>query len=314
MRRILLIALMQAVTFGAAESSLPLTLKRAVEIALAPEGSPRVAMAEESIKEAEERQAESRGAFLPDIESSLSDRRQTANLHAFGFTFSLPPGLGFSIPNIVGPFSVFDARATASQTVFDFSTIRKYQASKVNVEAAKSDFDATKNQVSEQVARAYLTGLRADAALATAHANVDLSQALLDLARRQKEAGTGTGIETVRADVQLANDRQKLVVAENDRRRAGLNLMRAMGLKMDTTIGLTDKLAYQEADLGTLENALADARKTRAELRAQKEREASARLNYGSVKAERIPSVGASADYGSIGSELVERNRRIATG
>ena len=128
---------------------------------------------------------------------------------------------------------------------------------------------------------------------------------LLDLAKRQKEAGTGTGIETVRADVQLANDRQRLVVAENDRRRAGLNLMRAMGLKMDTTLVLTDKLSYQEADLGTLEAALADARKMRAELKAQKERESSARLNYGSVKAERIPTVGASADYGSIGSELV---------
>ncbi len=91
---------------------------------------------------------------------------------------------------------MFDARATASQTVFDFSTIRRYQASKVNVEAAKSDFDATKNQVSDQVARAYALTLRADAALETARANVELSQALLDLAKRQKEAGTGTGIET----------------------------------------------------------------------------------------------------------------------
>ena len=308
MRTIVLIALAQA-AFGwdgpAAESTLPISLKRAVEIALTPEGSPKVALAEESIKEAETRKAESRAAFLPDLESSLSDRRETANLHAFGFSFNIPPALGFSIPNIVGPFSVFDARATASQTVLDFSTIRKYQASKVNVEVAKSDFDATKNQVSDQVARAYLTALRADAALETARANVELSQALLDLAKRQKEAGTGTGIETVRADVQLANDRQRLVVAENDRRRAGLNLMRAMGLKMDTSIALTDKLSYQEADLGTLEAALADARKTRAELKAQKERESSARLNYRSVKAERIPSVGASADYGSIGSEIV---------
>ncbi len=128
-----------------------------MEIALAPEGSPKVALAEESIKQAETQKAEARSAFLPDLESSLSDRRETANLRAFGFSFNIPPGLGFSIPTIVGPFSVFDARATASQTVFDFSTIRKYQASKVNVEAAKSDFDATKNQVSDQVARAYAT-------------------------------------------------------------------------------------------------------------------------------------------------------------
>ena len=148
----------------------------------------------------------------------------------------------------------------------------------MNVEAAKSDFDATKNQVSDQVARAYLTALRADAALETAHANVDLSQALRTLADQQREAGTGTGLDVVRADVQLANDKQHLVVAENDRRRAGLNLLRAMGLKLDAIVVLTDKLDYRPADIGTLDNALADARQARAELKAQKERERSARI------------------------------------
>ncbi len=206
-----------------------MSLKRAVEIALAPDGSPRVALAQESIQQAETRRLNRAAAFLPDLESSVSDQRETVNLRAFGFNFTIPLVPGFTIPSIVGPFSVFDARATASQTVFDFSSIRKYQEAKVNIEAAKSDFDATKNQVTDQVARAYLTTLRAQAALDTARANVELSQALLNLAQQQKDAGTGTGLDVVRADVQLANDRQRLVVAENDRRRAGLNLMRSHG-------------------------------------------------------------------------------------
>jgi outer membrane protein len=287
-----------------AASTLPLSLKRAVEIALTPEGSPRVSLALESIKQAESRRAESRGPLLPDLESSVSDQRETSNLKAYGFNFKIPIA-GFSFPTIVGPFSVFDARATASQTVFDFSAIRRYQVSKVNLSAARSDYDATANQVSDQVARAYLTALRADAALETAHANVDLSNALLKLAQQQKDAGTGTGIEVTRAEVQLANDRQRLVVAENDRRRAGLNLLRAMGLKMDTNVQLTDKLSYRPADLGSLDDALAAARNSRPELRAQKQREQSAQLNYGSVRAERLPSVAASANYGTIGSALV---------
>ncbi len=288
----------------AAESTLPLSLKRAVEIALTPEGSPRVALAMESIKQAESRRAESRGELLPDVESSVSDQRETTNLRAYGFSFKIPVP-GFSFPGIVGPFSVFDARATASQTVLDFSAIRRFQVSKVNVSAARSDFDTTANQVSDQVARAYLSALRADAALETARANVDLSNALLKLAQQQKDAGTGTGIEVTRAQVQLANDRQKLVVAENDRRRAGLNLLRAMGLKLETNVELSDKLSYRPADPGSLEDALAAARNSRPELRAQKQREQAAQLNYGSVKAERFPSVAASANYGTIGSGVV---------
>ena len=288
----------------AAENTLPLSMKRAIEIALAPEGSPRIALAQESIKLAQEQIKEAKAALLPDIESSINERRQTTNLKAFGFNFAFPviPGIpAFTLPDIVGPFSVFDARATASQSVFDFAAITRYKASKVNVESIKSDYDAAKNQVADQVARAYLAALRAAAALETAQANIDLSNALLKLAETQKEAGTGTGIETVRAQVQLANDRQRLVVAEDNRRRAGLNLMRAMGLKLESTIQLTDKLAYTPADLGKLDDSIAAARKLRAELKAQHNRELYAHMNYTATRAERLPSVGAAADYGAIG-------------
>jgi outer membrane protein TolC len=288
------------------QGTLPLSMKHAVEIALTPEGSPRISLAVETIKQAEMRKLEARGALLPDLESSVNERRQTTNLQAFGFGFGfLIPIPGFSIPTLVGPFSVFDARATASQTVFDFSSIKRYQVSKVNIDVAKDDFDTTKNQVSDQVARAYLTTLRADAALEAAKANVDLSQALLKSAQDQKEAGTGTGIEVVRAQVQLANDNQHLVVAQNDRRRAALNLLRTMGLKMDVSVELTDKLAYHAADMGSIDAALADARKTRPELKSQQDRESSAKLNYEAVKWERLPAVGASADYGTIGSQML---------
>ena len=69
------------------------------------------------------------------------------------------------------------------------------------VEAVKADNEGTRDQVTDQVARAYLTGLRAEASLETAKANVELSEALLKLAQSQKAAGTGTGIEITRADV-----------------------------------------------------------------------------------------------------------------
>src|ERR1700675_1426673 len=76
------------------EATLPLSLKRAVEIALAPDGSPRVTLAQESIRQAETRKLESRAAFLPDLESSVSDQRETTNLHAYGFgsLFNFPAG------------------------------------------------------------------------------------------------------------------------------------------------------------------------------------------------------------------------------
>jgi outer membrane protein TolC len=301
--------LLLAASLGVAQNTaqqrtLPLSLKRAVEIALTPEGSARVALAQESIQQAESRASQARAAFLPTLDSSVQDRRQTSNLKAFGFAFNLPIP-GFAIPSIVGPFDVFDARASVQQSVLNFSDIRKYQASRSAVSSARSDLDATRNQVSDDVARDYLACLRADANRDTARANVDLSQALLQLAQRQKNAGTGTGIETTRAEVQLANDRQRLIRADNDRRRAILQLLKTMGLTLDTDADLTDKLAYHAVEIASVETLLDQGRKARPDLKTQQQREETARLNFGAVKSERLPSIGASGDYGTIGPEIV---------
>jgi outer membrane protein len=285
-----------------AQDVMQLSLKRAVDIALTPEGSARVALAEQSIGVSETRVDQARSAFFPTVDGSVNERSQTVNLHTFGFNFSFP---GFSIPSVVGPFSIFDARASAQVTVLDFTTIRKYRASRTGLQAAKADLDVTKDQVSDQVARAYLASLREDAAYQAARANVDLSEALQRLAQSQKDAGTGTGIEVTRAQVQLANDRQRLTVAENNRRRAVLQLLRAMGLDLKIDVQLTDKLAYQAVDTAAVQALVETARKGRSDLKAQEQHQQTARMNYSAVEAERLPSISAYGDYGTIGNEIV---------
>ncbi|MGP0075413.1 MAG: TolC family protein [Bryobacteraceae bacterium] len=283
---------------------LQLSLKQAVQLALAPEGNTRVKLAEEDLKQAESRAGESRAALLPDFEGYLQYQNETANLEAYGFHFSNIPIPGFSIPTFVGPFGVLDARASVNQTVFDFSAIRRYQASKVAIEATKADNEGTHDQVTDQVARAYLAGLRAQASLDTEHANVELSESLLRLAQQQKAAGTGTGIEITRAEVQLANDRQALLVAENDLDRTRLQLLKVIGLKLDNPVELVDRLNYIPMDSIDPAQALATANQHRAELRAQQRREQNARLNFSATKSERLPSVGAFANYGDIGTSF----------
>jgi outer membrane protein TolC len=287
---------------GWTQDVMQLTLKRAVDIALTPEGSARVALAEQSVRVSETHVNQARSAFFPNIDGTVNERSQTVNLHTFGFNFSFP---GFSIPSIVGPFSIFDARASTQLTVLDFTTIRKYQASRTGVQAAKADLDVTKDQVSEQVARAYLASLRADSVFDTARANVELSEALERLAQSQKDAGTGTGIEVTRAQVQLANDRQRLIAAENNRRGAVLQLLRAMGLNLNMGVELGDKLSYQAVDTAPVEALLETARKGRTDLKAQQQHQQIAKMNYSAVEAERLPSISAYGDYGTIGNEIV---------
>jgi len=292
--------LMAPLVVSAAEP-LQLSLKRAVEIATSPEGNANIQLSDEAVKQAQARSGQARAALLPNLDSSVSEQSSTRNLGALGIQVAVPIP-GFTFPTFVGPFTTMDARITASQTVFDFSSIRRFQASKLGVSAAKSDAANTDDRVAAQVARAYLAAVKADADVEASQANVVLAKAVETQAQNQKNAGTGTGIEITRARVQLANDQQHLLEAQSGRRSALLRLLRAIGLRLDTQIELTDRLQYVPVDAVTAEHAKAMALESRKDLKAQQEREENARLSANATKMERLPSVQSFADYGSIGT------------
>ena len=52
-------------------TALSLSMKRAVEIATSPEGNSSIQLAVQSLKQAQERSLEARGALLPDVEGAL---------------------------------------------------------------------------------------------------------------------------------------------------------------------------------------------------------------------------------------------------
>lgn len=280
-----------------------LTLKQAVELALSARGNARVQLAAEAVQQSKTRSAQARGALLPNVDSSLAYQSQTRNLGAMGIELESPiPGL--AIPRFVGPFSTMDARLTANQAVFDFSAIRRYQAAKTGVRAAEADAGSARDQVATQTASQYMAAVAAQANVEAAQANVALSEALAKLAENRRRAGTGTGIEVTRAQVQLANDRQRLLVAGNGRRRALLELQRTMGVSLEGGVEVAETLVYRPSEPVTPQQALERAAKSRADLRAQETRERTARLNYSAVKYERLPSLSGFGDYGSIGTGL----------
>jgi outer membrane protein TolC len=301
----LALLLIAAVVPAAAQDRqvLRLTMKRAVEIAVSAEGSARIQLADESVKQAQSRAAQARAALLPDLDASISQQSQTRNLETFGLRFASPiPGVQF--PTFVGPFNVFDARASVRQSVFDFASIRRYQSARTAVGGVRADREHTADVVAANVARAYVAALKADADVESAKANVQLAQALVNLVDRQKRAGSGTGIEVTRARVQLANEEQRLLVASNERRKAHLQLLRTAGLRLDTQIELDEKLSYTPVAATVWEDAKKRALELRSDYKAQAERERAARLSSSATTLERLPSVAAMADYGPTGSGI----------
>jgi len=311
---------------------LKLTLKRAVELALSPEGNTYIQLSDENLRQAKSRTDEVRSALLPDIETQASQTTAMRSLAALGLDLAAsdtllgaaknpPPctasplicgvlntaeaplleDIAAKIPRVVGPFNSVDVRARLTQSVFDFSNIRRYQSSRAALRAARNDRNTTDNSVSASVAKAYLTALRANADVEAYQANVGLAEAVLKQAENQKSVGTGTGIEVTRAKVQLSNEKQRLLVVQNERTKAYLQLLRVMGLNLATELELTDKLSYAPVDAVGVEQAENQARQNRPDIKAQAEREDAARLNANAVRYERLPNMVAYADYGTTG-------------
>lgn len=293
-------ALAMAGDTAAERGPLRLSLKRAVELALSPEGNTHIQLAQELVRQSKARSAQARAALLPDLEGYVGEQNLVRNLENQGLhEIHLPYGL--KLPSQVGPYNVFDVRATATQNVLDLSAIRRLQASHAGVSASKAELDSADNDVATQVGKAYLEAIRREAELEAVKADVALAEAILKQSQNQKAAGVGTGIEVTRAKVQLSNDKQRLLVAENGRRRSRLQLLRVMGLALNTEMELTDQLTHVAVDVSSFEHEKAEAEKQRADLKAQEEHQESARLNASAVKMERLPSLAAFADYGSTG-------------
>ena len=288
-------------TGNLAGKTLVLTLKEAVQIGLAEDGNTRVLLAMQYVRQAKAQTAIERANLLPNIDGSLIQQNRTTNLEAIGINFSvIPPS--FRPPTFVGPFSTFDARVKGNQMIFDFSTIRRFQASKVGLTEAQLQQDQTRNEVTAAIAFQYLSVLRAEASLQSARANVALAEALLALAKDQKNAGTGTGIEVTRAEVQLANVRQQLIEADLERRNTQLQLLKTIGLALDTTVEFNERLNFVPLTPKPLPEVIQTALASRADLLAQEKKEEKLKLQHSAVKWERLPTFYGFGDYGSLGS------------
>lgn len=277
---------------------LKLSLRDAIQAAV--DNNVNVRLLKERIAAAQSQANTSLGALLPNVGGYLNGRNQTVNLAAFGLPSDRLRGLGLT-RSVTDPFEVYDARATLVQNIFSLSLIQRWRAAKSGVDVAGLEAEVTKRDVMATVGLLYIEALRADEAVKAREADSELSQQLLKLARDRRAAGIATGLDVTRQEVQLENNKQRLLVSQNEQESARLNLIRALGIAFDVRLILTDELKFVPVEAQAPEQALMTAREQRLELRAQENRQRLAALSLSSVTSERIPSLSLNGDYGWIG-------------
>ena len=284
---------------GGGESSLtaqslplqPLTLTLRDAVTAAVNNNPDVLLYRERIEAARGQVHTQLGAMLPNLSATARQTRQTQ----FRGTFGLDPVRS-------DPFSIFDARVSASQNLFSVSLIQRWRASREMLHVSEAESESRKFDTMASVALTYMEGLKAMGMVKMHEANQHVMNDLLGLIKQRQRVGVATGLDLARLDAQLASERQQTSVAYYSVERAKLNLLNLLALPYDTPLSLRDEFRTDVLDGPAVQVAVEDALKQRPEVMAQVTRMRATELTYSSITGERLPSLVAQGDYGLIGN------------
>jgi outer membrane protein TolC len=215
----------------------------------------------------------------------------------------------FHISPAVGPFSYFDARASVTQTLFDWKSISSARAASASVKSADYMALDANDLVVLAVGYAYFQAVADEARIATDEAQVQTAQTLFDQATDQVNAGTAADIDALRTKVELQTRQQQLIEAKNDLAIQKITVARVIGLAPSQDFDLTDKSLYSPPENMTVDDVLSRAYAARSDYRAAAADVRAAELSRKAAVAGYFPSLSFGADYGTGGAHPSDATR-----
>jgi outer membrane protein TolC len=262
---------------------LKLTLKDAVALAL--KQNPQVILANLEVSQSEQDRQVARAALLPQVNGTLSETVNRLNLHAaIGLAF---PGF----PTHVGPFEVFQGGIGFKAPVFDLTLWRRYKSSQLGIDGRRAQEIGVREESVLLVVSQYLGCQRAAADVAAAQSRADLAQAVYGQSADLQKNGVGTGIDTLRANVQLQNEKQRVIVAHTELETSLYGLARLLNVDPNRPLEIADQVSFFDTPDISLDQTLDKAYATRPELRALHTEEQRAELEVRTASAERLPKL-----------------------
>jgi outer membrane protein len=259
--------------------TLQLTLKQAVQLAL--KQNPQRVIARLLTFESERNRDISLSVLLPQAHIEGSGSVNQYNFQSIEHTKR----------STAGPFQVIQAGPAFSQTILNFPQIRGYQIGREGTRQARADEQTTRETVVNLVVDQYLLILQALATRDAARSRVALAQRLYEQATELQKTGIGLNIDTVRANVELQNERQNLIDAETLTRTTAYGLAELLDLPRNQDLEVTDRLDFYDLPVLDKEVLLNQALESRPEIRSLNSQKRVAELTTDSAREQRLPQL-----------------------
>jgi len=238
-----------------------------------------------------------KSAYLPHVRIETPVAYQTRNLKTQGIDIS-------GMPSVTDPFKTFDFRVYGDQTLFDLQSYHNIKSSEKDKKARTNDYEDVRSQIIRQIANNYIVAQYAAAQVETAESRLRTSEVLERLAKNQRDAGVADGLDLLRAQVQLANDRQNLLVVKNSYQQTLLVLERSIGIDMGTPLVLADKLDFKILEPPKIEQAIKISLESRPDYRSLFAQRESLEEQLKSSRSRYFPKIIISGNYGDSGQEI----------
>jgi outer membrane protein TolC len=260
--------------------TLQLTLKQAVQLAL--KQNPQRVIAQLLVSESDRNSQIARSALLPQASIKADGAINQYNFQTIERSRAR---------TTAGPYQYIEAGPAYSQAILNLPLIRGYQIGREGTHQARADDETTRENVVTAVVDQYLLILRALATRDAANARVVLAQRLYEQATELQKTGIGLNIDTVRANVELQNERQNLIDAETLTHTTKYGLAELLDLPRDQDLDVIDHLDFY--DLPTLEKEalLNQALAARPEIRSLNSQKRIAHLTTDSASEQRLPQL-----------------------
>jgi outer membrane protein len=259
---------------------LQLTLKQAVQLAL--KQNPQRVIAQLLVSESDRNSQIARSALLPQANVAASGSINQYNFQSIERAPTRSPA---------GPFQLVEAGPTFSQSILNFQKIRAYQIGREGTHQARADEQTTREIVVNAVVDQYLLILRALATRDAATSRVALAQRLYEQATELQKTGIGLNIDTVRANVELQNERQNLIDAETLTHTTRYGLAALLDLPRDQDLDVADHLDFYDLPALDKQSLLDQALTTRPEIRSLNSQQRIAKLTTDAAGEQRLPQL-----------------------
>lgn len=315
MNRVL--AILLAAGFASSAASQSVTLREAVDQALA--GNPAIAAADARQRSAKAHEAEARAARFPRLDVTEAATRGNNPVFVFGTLLEqgefAPRHFDPAFLNAPDALTNHRLAATARLAVFDgLRTTTAIRQAQNRGERAAIELDETRQWLRAQVVTAYYGVLVAEERVAVARDAARTAEADAKATRDRFDQGLIVESDALSADVQLATLRQRVIAAEGERAIARAALATLLQRPPNESIAVAGTLPTTAIDGSELDEAIARANHRRAPVMLAASSARDAQLQLSAARATALPRVDAFGTFGASGATFGNRNSDYTAG